>query len=45
MKTDKKWMQDVPGGPVLKDTPAIAGDAGSTPGLGLAHILLFLFIR
>ena len=44
MKTYKKWMQDFPGGPVLKNTPPIARDAGSIPGLGISHILLFLFI-
>ena len=28
---------DFPGGPVVKNPPAKAGDMGSTPGLGRSH--------
>ena len=30
---------DVPGGAVVKNPPANAGDTGSIPGLGRSHIL------
>ena len=30
---------DFPGGPVVRDPPANAGDAGSSPGLGRSHML------
>ena len=30
--------EDFPGGPVVKNPPANAGDMGSIPGLGRCHI-------
>ena len=30
---------DFPGGPVVKNPPANAGDRGSIPGLGRSHML------
>ena len=30
---------DFPGGPVVKNPPANAGDTGSIPGLGRSHML------
>ena len=35
----KKKRLDFPGGPVVKNSPANAGDMGSTPGPGRSHIL------
>ena len=32
LKTDQ--VRDFPGGPVVKNLPASAGDTGSSPGLG-----------
>ena len=31
-------MQDFPGGTVVKNPPANAGDTGSNPGLGRSHM-------
>ena len=31
-------MTDFPGGPEVKNSPANAGDTGSTPGPGRPHI-------
>ena len=31
-------MRDVPGGPVVKNSPANAGDTGLIPGLGRSHM-------
>ena len=36
----KKTDQDFPGGAVVKNPPANAGDTGSSPGLGKSHMLL-----
>jgi len=39
-QTDSKTnMGDFPGGPVVKDPPANAGDMGLIPGLGRSHVL------
>ena len=35
---DKKNLQDFPGGAVVKNLPANAGDMGSSPGLGTSHM-------
>ena len=35
---EKKKAQDFPGGAVVKNPPANAGDMGSSPGLGRSHI-------
>ena len=32
-------MGDFPGGPVVKNPPANAGDMGLIPGLGRSHVL------
>ena len=32
-------MRDFPGGAVVKNLPANAGDTGSSPGLGRSHML------
>ena len=32
-------FEDFPGGPVVKNLPANAGDMGSIPGLGRLHML------
>ena len=32
-------FRDFPGGAVVKNPPANAGDAGSSPGLGRSHML------
>ena len=32
-------MRDFPGGAVVKNLPANAGDMGSSPGLGRSHML------
>ena len=34
----KKWFLDLPGGPVVKNPPANAGDMGSIPGSGRFHM-------
>ena len=34
----KMWHRDFPGGSVVKDLPANAGDTGSSPGLGRFHM-------
>ena len=33
-------LGDFPGGPVVKNLPANAGDMGSTPALGIFQVLL-----
>ena len=41
MKRKKKKInnfQDLPGGPVVKNLPANAGDTGSVPRLGRSHV-------
>ena len=35
----KKQVGDFPGGAVVKNPPANAGDTGSSPGLGRSHML------
>ena len=35
----KKHVRGFPGGAVLKNTPASAGDMGSSPGPGRSHML------
>ena len=37
--TVKTWPGELPGGPVVKNLPASAGDTGSIPGLGRVHML------
>ena len=37
-KEKRKRKEDFPGGPVVKDPPASAGDTGSIPGLGRFHM-------
>ena len=35
----QKWKsRDFPGGTVVKNPPANAGDTGSSPGLGRSHV-------
>ena len=34
----KSWVLDFPGGTVVKNPPANAGDTGSSPGPGRSHI-------
>ena len=34
----KKWLLGFPGGIVIENTPANAGDTGSGPGLGRSHM-------
>ena len=34
----KSKKRDLPGGPVVKNPPANAGDTGSTPGPGRSHM-------
>ena len=36
---DIKYLKDFPGGPVVKNLPASAGDVGSIPGLGSFRML------
>ena len=36
--TSKKCLWGFPGGPVVKNPPANAGDMGSSPGLGRSHM-------
>ena len=38
--TSELFFQDFPGGPVVKNPPANAGDTGSVPGLGGSHMPL-----
>ena len=33
-----EWIWDLPGGVVVKNLPANAGDMGSSPGLGRSHM-------
>ena len=35
----KKWIEDFPGGKVVKNLPANATDTGSSPGPGRSHML------
>ena len=35
----KSWLGDFPGGAVVKNLPANAGDTGSSPGPGRSHML------
>ena len=35
----KTYMWDFPGGAVVKNLPANAGDTGSSPGPGRSHML------
>ena len=35
----KSVSEDFPGGTVVKNSPANAGDVGSIPGLGRSHML------
>ena len=35
---DKYHMRDFPGGAVVKNPPANAGDTGSIPGPGRSHV-------
>ena len=34
----KETSRDLPGGAVVKNPPASAGDRGSSPGLGRSHM-------
>ena len=34
----KSSLEDFPGGPVVKNLPAYAGDRGSIPGPGRSHM-------
>ena len=34
----KTYLSDFPGGTVVKNLPANAGDTGSSPGLGISHM-------
>ena len=36
---NKQQSGDFPGGTVVKNLPANAGDTGSSPGLGRSHML------
>ena len=36
----KKSIEEFPGGPVVKNPPANAGDKVSTPGPGISHMPL-----
>ena len=38
-KITEKGKVELPGGPVVKNTPANAGDLGLIPGLGRFHML------
>ena len=37
-KEKRKRKEDFPGGPVVKDPPASAGDSGPIPGPGRSHM-------
>ena len=39
MKLGKIVLEGFPGGVVVKNPPANAGDTGSSPGLGRSHML------
>ena len=39
MKLEINYTRDFPGGALVKNLPANAGDTGSTPGLGRSHML------
>ena len=39
IKSNKKYRWDFPGGTVLKNPPANAGDMGSSPGPGRSQVL------
>ena len=39
--TSKKWELDFPGGPVVKNPPADAGDTGLILGPGRSHVPYF----
>ena len=34
----KMWYREFPGGAVVENLPANAGDTGSSPGLGRSHM-------
>ena len=36
---NEEWLRGFPGGAVVKNPPANAGDTGSSPGLGRSHML------
>ena len=38
LAVEKLRPRDFPGGPVVKNPPANAGDTGSIPGLGRSHM-------
>ena len=38
-KKQKNKMKGFPGGAVVENLPANAGDTGSSPGLGRSHVL------
>ena len=38
MKLENTLIQDFPGGAVVKNPPANAGDTASSPGLGRSHM-------
>ena len=38
VKRKKNTLRDFPGGTVVKNLPANAGDMGSIPGLGRSHM-------
>jgi len=38
IKINNNSSGDSPGGPVVKNSPATAGDTGSLPGLGRFHL-------
>ena len=38
LMTHLSWRPDFPGGAVVKNLPANAGDAGSIPGPGRSHM-------
>ena len=37
--SQEQWSLDFPGGPVVRNLPANAGDTGLLPGLGRSHTL------
>ena len=37
-RVSKSYCRDFPGGIVVKNPPANAGDTGSSPGLGRSHM-------
>ena len=38
LQSEKLRGRDLPGGTVVKNSPANAGDTGSSPGLGRSHM-------